>query len=82
MAENLHHHALIDGENPALSDQMTAIDIVKYQASNARLGISSTRNLALSRASGSLVQTLDHDDILLPNALEALIPRFTEYPIG
>ena len=71
-----------DGEHPTLSDRLTAIDIVKYQANDARLGISSTRNLALSRASGSLVQALDHDDILLPNAAETLIPRFMEHPIG
>jgi hypothetical protein len=32
--------------------------------------------------SGGLVQTLDHDDILLPNTAETLIPRFSEYPIG
>lgn len=67
-----------DGAEPSLADRLKPIGIVDYQANNAQLGIAITRNLALSRASGSLVQALDHDDILLPGALTTLIPRFDD----
>src|SRR5580693_1094769 len=65
-----------DGAEPSLADRLKPIDIIDYQANNAQLGLALTRNLALSRVSGSLVQALDHDDILLPGALTTLIPRF------
>ena len=65
-----------DGARPVLADRLQPLDVVDYQANNAQLGIAITRNLALSRVSGSLVQALDHDDILLPGALTTLIPHF------
>lgn len=37
--------------------------------------------LALSRATGDLIQVLDQDDVLLPSALASLIPLFDGTPI-
>lgn len=67
-----------DGENPTLSSRLARISHVKYAANNAHTGIAATRNLALTRATGEVVQVLDHDDVLLPNALYTLLPRFYE----
>lgn len=67
-----------DGASPSLADRLQALDIVDYQANNAQLGIAITRNLALSRVSGGLVQSLDHDDILLPGALTTLVAHFDD----
>jgi glycosyltransferase involved in cell wall biosynthesis len=67
-----------DGAEPSLDDRLRTLDIVNYQANSAQFGLAITRNLALARVSGSLVQSLDHDDILLPEALTALIPRFDD----
>lgn len=66
-----------DGEKSSLSEQLEGLDFVHYQANEAQLGVAATRNFALSRASGALVHVLDHDDILLPGALNTIIPRFT-----
>ena len=70
-----------DGVDPGLADHVTELPYVQYQANNARLGLSQTRNLGLSRAIGDLVQVLDHDDVLLPGALTTLVSRFVDYPI-
>lgn len=43
-------------------------------------GVAITRNLALSRAQGSLVKNLDQDDLLGPGALARDIATFTEHP--
>lgn len=67
-----------DGPNPSLGDELRAVENVRYDANGAQLGIALTRNLALSRASGALIQALDADDLLLPGALETLIPTFTD----
>lgn len=66
-----------DGTEPRLSSRFSKLKFVHYGANEAQLGVAATRNLALSRASGALVQVLDHDDVLLPNALSTIIPRFT-----
>lgn len=42
-----------------------------YEATGFRCGVAATRNLALGRASGSYVRTLDDDDVLEPNAVRA-----------
>jgi glycosyltransferase involved in cell wall biosynthesis len=42
---------------------------IKFEVNGAQLGASGTRNLALRRVSGELVQNLDADDLLLPGAL-------------
>lgn len=70
-----------DGKNPSLADRFAELDYVRYQANGAQLGIAATRNFALARASGHLVQVLDSDDVLLPHALATLIPRFALNPI-
>lgn len=70
-----------DGANPSLGDKLRRWDAVSYAANGRQLGIAFTRNLALSRASGVLTQTLDADDLLLPGALAALIPLFAAHPI-
>jgi hypothetical protein len=44
------------------------------------MGIAITRNLALTRATGELVFSLDSDDLLLPDALAVAIRAFDKYP--
>jgi glycosyltransferase involved in cell wall biosynthesis len=70
-----------DGDSPQLSEFFGKIPYAKYDANGRQLGIASTRNLALSRASGFLTQALDHDDILLPHAFTTLIPHFSNRQI-
>jgi len=70
-----------DGASPAAGDLLAQMPHVRYEANHAQLGPAVTRNLALARARGSLVQLLDHDDLLLPGALATLIPLFLEHPI-
>ena len=42
---------------------------VKVEVNGAKFGIANTRNLALARAQGEFIQSLDSDDMLLPGAL-------------
>ncbi|UQU67542.1 glycosyltransferase [Couchioplanes caeruleus] len=65
-----------DGDTPVLSGHFTGVPGVSYAANGRQLGIAGTRNLALERASGSLLRVLDSDDVLLPNAISALIHHF------
>jgi hypothetical protein len=67
-----------DGESPRLAEAAAEYEFCQYSASRRRLGIAGTRNLALSRARGVLIQALDQDDLLLPGAFQTLIPRFAE----
>jgi glycosyltransferase involved in cell wall biosynthesis len=67
-----------DGTDPQLAGVVTGLPGVSYSTNQAHAGIATTRNLALARATGDLVQVLDHDDILLPGALARLIPRFED----
>lgn len=53
-------------------------DAIRYECNGRHLGVAATRNVALSRASGSLVQVLDQDDVLLPGALATLLPHFDD----
>jgi glycosyltransferase involved in cell wall biosynthesis len=71
-----------DGPEPSLGAKLRRWDAVSYAANGRQLGIASTRNLALSRASGVLTQNLDADDLLLPGALRTLIPLFASHRIG
>ncbi len=64
-----------------LAEHFADVECVRYEANGAQLGIAATRNLALSRVSGHLVQVLDSDDVLLSNAFSTMIPRFVEYPV-
>jgi len=70
-----------DGDTPTLAHLFAADDLVRYRHNGTRLGIAATRNLALGRATGALVQNLDHDDVLLPHAAATLVRRFEEHPI-
>lgn len=70
-----------DGESASLADRFSGLDYTRYEANGVHLGIASTRNLALSRATGDLIQILDSDDVLLPGALAALIPQFDDLRI-
>lgn len=70
-----------DGPESPVADTLSSLDIVHYRANGAKLGIAPTRNLALARVSGSIIQALDQDDILLPGSLATLISRFAEHPI-
>jgi glycosyltransferase involved in cell wall biosynthesis len=70
-----------DGPHPTLEHQFHRLDYARYEANGTHLGIGATRNSALSRATGELVHVLDHDDILLPDALATLIPRFEQNSI-
>lgn len=66
----------------ALLDELTdGTSRVRYEPNRAQLGVAVTRNLALSRARGDLVQLLDHDDLLLPGAFSKLIPHFIDRSI-
>ncbi|WP_026454105.1 glycosyltransferase family 2 protein [Saccharomonospora iraqiensis] len=71
-----------DGAQPQLTELFADIPGMHYEANHSQLGTAATRNLALSRATGELVQVLDHDDVLLPDALRTLIPRFEDPEIG
>jgi glycosyltransferase involved in cell wall biosynthesis len=70
-----------DGESPRLREIVDTVPFGCYAANNARLGIAATRNLALSRATGEIVQMLDHDDILLPLAIARLVKHFDDQTI-
>lgn len=70
-----------DGDNPVLSERFADVPGASYAANGRQLGIAGTRNLALERASGGLLRVLDSDDVLLPNAVSALVPHFESLPI-
>lgn len=70
-----------DGDFPSLAHHFTGLDYIRYEPNCAHLGIASTRNLALSRATGDLIQVLDSDDFLLPHALASLVPLFEDEQI-
>ncbi|MGW7534727.1 glycosyltransferase family 2 protein [Amycolatopsis sp. NPDC054798] len=65
-----------DGESPGLSSKVAALPNVRYAPNRAHTGIAATRNLALTRATGDVVQVLDHDDVLLPGAWQRMLPHF------
>lgn len=67
-----------DGPNCTANDAVPALSSVSYHANGSHLGVAATRNIALSRARGQLVQVLDQDDYLLPHALVTLIPHFED----
>ena len=71
-----------DGDKPELRETVTRYPFAKYAAIGRQYGTASTRNLALSRASGVLIQALDQDDLLLPGVFTTLIPRFAQHRIA
>lgn len=72
-----------DGPTPSLRDtvEVSGRWPVQYGAHGVQLGPAGARNAALSRATGDLVQVLDHDDLLLSGATALLIRRFEENSI-
>src|SRR5882762_8878861 len=66
-----------DGPAPELGGVVREFPFARYQANGAALGIGATRNLALTRADGELVNVLDSDDLLLPGALRVATGVFT-----
>lgn len=70
-----------DGDSPRLSGFFDRLPFARYASNGRRYPTALTRNLALSRASGVLMQALDQDDVLLPGAMTTLIPRFSEHRI-
>lgn len=72
-----------DGPTPSLRDTVEGPGRwpVRYGSHGVQLGPAGTRNAALSRATGDLVQVLDHDDLLLPGATALLARRFEENSI-
>lgn len=71
-----------DGRNPQLSPARFSDTRFLYEANSDHLGVAMTRNNALRRANGELIQVLDHDDVLLPHALTTLIKAFEDPSIG
>jgi glycosyltransferase involved in cell wall biosynthesis len=69
-----------DGPTPELARVVDEFPFARYQPNNESLGIATTRNLALTRAGGDLVNVLDSDDLLLPFALPTAISVFERYP--
>jgi glycosyltransferase involved in cell wall biosynthesis len=67
-----------DSSEPMLAERFQAVDFANYDAVGMQLGIAATRNLALARASGDVVQVLDADDLLLPGALARLVRAFDD----
>lgn len=69
-----------DGADPALAEAVGQFPFASHQANRQRLRAGPTRNLALARARGELLRTLDSDDLLLPDALAAAIEVFARHP--
>jgi glycosyltransferase involved in cell wall biosynthesis len=69
-----------DSEEPELQglvEKFAAGDQrVRYEVNGAALGPGGTRTLALQRARGELIRTLDSDDLLLPGGLAVQIAPF------
>jgi glycosyltransferase involved in cell wall biosynthesis len=69
-----------DGPGEDLKPAVEGFDFVHYDTNGEKLGIATTRNLALSRARGEYVFVLDSDDMLLPRALAIAIKAFETHP--
>jgi glycosyltransferase involved in cell wall biosynthesis len=71
---------VVQEDGPERSAEPQLFDVAKgtYEANGAHLGVAATRNIALARAQGDLVQVLDQDDYLLPDALATLAPHFDD----
>ncbi|MBO3741252.1 glycosyltransferase [Actinoplanes flavus] len=69
-----------DGATSAPAEVTRRFPFSRFQANGESLGVNITRNMALSRASGSLVHVLDSDDLLLPDALRTAIEAFGAHP--
>ncbi|MDP9797466.1 hypothetical protein J2S43_005978 [Catenuloplanes nepalensis] len=70
-----------DGEQPQLASLFEDVEVAHYSPNGFQLGIAATRNFALARATGDLIQVLDSDDILLEGASASLISLFLDSDI-
>ena len=61
-----------DGESWDVPHWIRNDSRIRVEINGAKFGIANTRNLALARAKGAYVQSLDSDDWLLPDALSRL----------
>ena len=78
----IEHLIQEDGGSPRLREQVEALDErIAYDSNDAQLGVAITRNIALTRARGEIVQLIDHDDLLLPGAFMRMVPKFLELPV-
>ncbi|MBV8932239.1 MAG: glycosyltransferase family 2 protein [Kutzneria sp.] len=69
-----------DGERPCLAEVVGRFPFARHQGVGERIGVAAARNLALSRAAGSLVHVLDSDDLILPDGLAVAIEAFHAHP--
>lgn len=69
-----------DGENPWLRGELPDDPRIRYSANGRRFGEAASRSLALQRAQGSLIRSLDSDDVLLPRGLAVPLELLAEYP--
>ncbi len=60
-----------DGESWELPSYLVGDPRITLECNGKHLGIAMTRNRALTRSRGQFIQTLDADDIFLPDALAA-----------
>src|SRR4051812_239659 len=67
-----------DGQTGAVADALPDDPRVSI-GTGRKAGAATTRNMALSRATGSLVKVLDADDRLTPGALARDITTFAEH---
>jgi glycosyltransferase involved in cell wall biosynthesis len=69
-----------DGAEPGLGEVVGGFPFARYEANGRQFGLSTTRNIALSRVRGALVLPLDCDDLILPGGLAVAIEAFAAYP--
>lgn len=67
-----------DGEDPSLAGIADLDPRVVHDALGRQLGGPTTRNVALARARGDVVATIDHDDRYLDGGLAALLAPLAE----
>jgi glycosyltransferase involved in cell wall biosynthesis len=72
-----------DSEEPELQELVAKFAVgdarVRYEVNGAALGPGGTRTLALQRARGELIRTLDSDDLILPGGLAIQIASFVTH---
>lgn len=67
-------------EGNSLADVLPDDERIRFDSNDAQLGPAMTRNLGLARAQGTFVQTLDADDLFVPNALRTVVTAIEAHP--